>query len=271
MWVAAMGALGWGDDFDSYDAFQEVLLEDARQRGSIIGFANSSHGYLFTHHHRGLLLEAIADAEQCFAAQRDGWVHFLPAARAGVAWSLIDRGEVEAAAACLSAAHDDATWDQSSQQALVFEAEARVHLTRGQPQQALDNALEAGRVFAEAKIVNPSIVPWRSCAAIAAARLGQTDRAEELVNEEVALARRFGAPRPIGVGLIATGLIRGDDGLEALEEAMEVLRDSPARLEHARALVLYGAALRRRGKVKAAREVLRSGLDLSARCAATTS
>jgi DNA-binding NarL/FixJ family response regulator len=57
--------------------------------------------------------------------------------------------------------------------------------------------------------------------------------------------------------------------VEALEEAVEVLARSPARLEHARAMVLHGAGLRRRGKVTAARDRLRAGYDAAAALGAT--
>lgn len=50
---------------------------------------------------------------------------------------------------------------------------------------------------------------------------------------------------------------------------MEVLDVSPARLEHARALVELGAAQRRANQRTAAREPLRAGLDLAHRCGAT--
>jgi len=48
-----------------------------------------------------------------------------------------------------------------------------------------------------------------------------------------------------------------------------VLRESPARLEHARALVDLGAAMRRGGERAASRGPLRAGLDL-ALCAGAT-
>jgi len=50
---------------------------------------------------------------------------------------------------------------------------------------------------------------------------------------------------------------------------VEVLDVSPARLEHARALVELGAAQRRANQRTAAREPLRAGLDLAHRCGAT--
>lgn len=267
-WVAAMGALGWGDDFDAYEDLHADAMEDARRRGSVIGFAAVSYGLSFSHYYRGMLGRAIADAEQAIAAERDGWRQFLPAARAQLAWTLTERGELDAAAATLERARSDPTWEQSAMQALVLEAEARVQLARGQNERALETALEAGRILEQALIINPSIVPWRSRAAIAAARVGRVDEAEALLDEALALARRFGAPRPLGVALTARGMVRGAAGVEVLEEAVEVLAASPARLEHTRALVYLGAALRRRGKVKAAREILEAGHEASVACEA---
>jgi tetratricopeptide (TPR) repeat protein len=56
------------------------------------------------------------------------------------------------------------------------------------------------------------------------------------------------------------------DGLNLLRDAARVLEGSPRRLEHARALVDLGAALRRRGERVAAREPLRHALDLAHEC-----
>jgi DNA-binding CsgD family transcriptional regulator len=76
--------------------------------------------------------------------------------------------------------------------------------------------------------------------------------------------------RAIGVGLRTLGVVEGGaEGLAHLEEAVAVLADSPARLEHARALVELGAARRRANQRAAAREPLRQGLDLAHRCGAT--
>jgi len=62
----------------------------------------------------------------------------------------------------------------------------------------------------------------------------------------------------------------GDEaGVRHLEDAVTVLADSPSRLEHARALVELGAALRRGGSRAAARPPLLEGLELAARCGAS--
>ncbi len=67
-----------------------------------------------------------------------------------------------------------------------------------------------------------------------------------------------------GKSLVACGLAEGgEDGLALLREAVAVLEPSQARLEHARALVELGAALRRANRRSESREPLRRGLELA--------
>ena len=62
----------------------------------------------------------------------------------------------------------------------------------------------------------------------------------------------------------AVGLVEGGaSGGELLRGAVEVLAGSPARLEHARALIDLGAALRRANNRTEARTYLREGIDLA--------
>ena len=111
---------------------------------------------------------------------------------------------------------------------------------------------------------------WRSCAAAALHALGQEDEARELVADELERARRWGAARGIGIALCALGLIEGGaTGERQLREAVDVLAPSPARLEHAKALIELGAALRRRNERTEARELLRQGVGLAHGCGAT--
>ena len=53
--------------------------------------------------------------------------------------------------------------------------------------------------------------------------------------------------------------------MELLEQAVDLLHPSPARLEHTRALVDLGSVLRRINRRAAARDPLRRGLDLAER------
>src|ERR671930_95014 len=68
------------------------------------------------------------------------------------------------------------------------------------------------------------------------------EEARRLAAEEVELARQWGAPRALGKALRTAGLVEGGEaGLPLLREAAEVLEDSPAALEWARALTEHGA------------------------------
>jgi DNA-binding NarL/FixJ family response regulator len=63
-------------------------------------------------------------------------------------------------------------------------------------------------------------------------------------------------------------VIRGEEGLNLLREAVQTLERSPADLEHARALTDLGGALRRAGKRSEAQDTLRRAMDLAYRCGA---
>jgi DNA-binding CsgD family transcriptional regulator len=107
-------------------------------------------------------------------------------------------------------------------------------------------------------------VPWRRWAAEGLRLLDRNDQARALADEELALARQWGDPIAIGASLRVLGLVEGGTaGIGLLREAVEVLAGSQARLEHARALVDLGAALRRANQRTEARGLLREGVDLA--------
>ena len=67
----------------------------------------------------------------------------------------------------------------------------------------------------------------------------------------------------------AAGLVAGGErGLDYLRQSVTTLDGTAARLEHARAYVDYGAALRRAGQRSQAREPLATGLELAHHCGA---
>jgi len=126
----------------------------------------------------------------------------------------------------------------------------------------------AADIYRALRVFNPNVSCWRSALALA---LAGEDRPEALLlaEGELADARRLGFARPAGIALRTRGMIAGgEQGLSDLREAAKMLADIGARLEHARALVELGAALRRANQRAAAREPLRAGLDLAYRCGA---
>jgi DNA-binding CsgD family transcriptional regulator len=139
-----------------------------------------------------------------------------------------------------------------------------VAAARGDHAAALEAFLTTGRRLDELLAVNPTVLPWRSEAGLAAQRLGRHDLARELITDELALAERFGAPRALGVARRAAGLLeRGESAVERLRSSVEVLSTCGARVEQARAAIDLGAAIRRSGRPTEARATLRDALGLA--------
>jgi tetratricopeptide (TPR) repeat protein/DNA-binding CsgD family transcriptional regulator len=179
---------------------------------------------------------------------------------------LLEEGRLdEAALVVTEASTDDArrVWSYGG----LLTVRGRVLTARGDDREALDAFLAAGRHCASWPYRNPAALAWRSGAALASAAMGDGERARELALEEVELARAWGAPRALGMALRAAGRVTaGAAGRTVLEEAVRVLRSSPARLELARALVDLGVVVRRQGDTSSARACLRDALDLAQKC-----
>jgi DNA-binding NarL/FixJ family response regulator len=148
-----------------------------------------------------------------------------------------------------------------------IQAEVEVLLAERRYDEALAIAtqqLEATRYWQS----NPGIVPWRSFIVQALDALGRSGEALPVIDEEIELARRWGAPGPIGRALRIRGAIMRDEGVDQLREAVEILSGSTMRLEYARALAALGGALRRTRQQSESREPLRQALELASACGA---
>jgi DNA-binding CsgD family transcriptional regulator len=152
----------------------------------------------------------------------------------------------------------------------AVQAWARLLRAQGRYEEALQAALDAGTWFAEHGGQNPAVLAWRSQAAPCLHALHRGEEACKLAAEEVELARRWAAPYALGRALRVAGLVTpGETGVNLLRQAVEVLAPSSARLEHAKALIDLGAALRRANHRSQARQHLVAGLELASHCGAT--
>jgi DNA-binding CsgD family transcriptional regulator len=268
---AITGALIPSDALEEATAVATAALEDARRRGSILAFATASYLRAAAHLRTGRLDDAIADAEQALEGRRFGWEAYAAAAMWILALALIERGEIQRAAEILETPPEvEQRLSGHAIHATLLHARGSVALARGDAARALEYFRRAGDVSVNVLgNRNPALLAWQSSAALALARLGDRDAAIELVDEELAAARRYGAPRAIGAALRVRGLVEGGAGsVSYLEEACETLEGSGAQLELAHALVDVGTALRRTGKRAASREPLTRGLDVADRCRA---
>ena len=97
---------------------------------------------------------------------------------------------------------------------------------------------------------------------------GRLADAHALADENLAVATTWGTAGAIGAAYRVRALV-ADERAEAitdLEQAVACLRESPARLELARALLDLGAATRRSGRRSEARKYLGQSLDIATRC-----
>jgi DNA-binding CsgD family transcriptional regulator len=244
----------------------EVLdraVEEASRRGSVLACSLARQLRAQACRRSGRLADAIADAESALDAMRGDWSAILPATRAAYALAVLERGDPAAAERLLAAAGPPGDVPGA---ALVDEARGWLSLAVADAAGARDAFLSAGAGLLDLGWVNPAVSPWRAGAAIAHSLTGDGEQAERLAAEELELARAFGAPAALGVSLRAAGLVRGGDaGLDLLRQAVAVLAGSGFELEHARALVDLGAALRRAGHSREARERLERGMGLAHR------
>jgi DNA-binding CsgD family transcriptional regulator len=152
----------------------------------------------------------------------------------------------------------------------LLDSMGRLRIAQGRVDEGIAHFRECGRRLEELETRNPGLVPWRANLAPALAANGQPEEALALAYEEIELARAFDVPRELGMALRAAALVEGGElSIDLLREAVAVLERSPAELERARALTDLGGALRRAGRRSAAREPLRTGMDLAQRCGAT--
>lgn len=218
---------------------------------------------------RGNPMEAAADAETALAAAELPAPTFYRVLNAAILVdALVEQGELDAAARALAPMNETAESGSLTAVMLRF-ARGRLHIAQGRTADGLEDLLVAGAVTTRSLVTCPSFLAWRSYAALAQLALGDGDAARRLADEELSLARAFGAPRCLGIALCTAGVARGGDAGEALlRDAVTTLGATEARLDSARALTELGALLRRRNRRREARDVLREALDVAHRCGA---
>jgi DNA-binding CsgD family transcriptional regulator len=258
------------DALDEAEPGAGRALEGSRTVGSRVGVAQALYLQGLALRSRGQLAEAAAHVEAAIGVVEQ--YRPMLAEVLGIALLvdvLCERGELDAAGEQLR--HRDLLGELPGDAMFggLLESRGRWRSITGDPEGALRDLTEAGERHASWGSISPAFTAWRSACALVRLGLGEREEAKRLAGQELELARRVGLPRSIGVGLWASGLIEGgESGIAMLRAAVEALEASPARLEHARALVDLGAALRRAKRRADARTPLHAGLELAERCGA---
>ncbi len=266
-WYAVSG-LVLADACETAEAAVEAALVDARSRGSKLG---SALGYCFRsllEYRTGRLREAESDAGSAIEIAPGSRWAARTYALSFLIDVLLDRGRPEEAAAILAEAGTPESAPPLLPYLVLRQNRGRLRIALGDVAAGEADMRAAAQAFAS-RSFGPCVWPWRSLHALELARQGEVADALCLAREEAGLAKAFGAPRARGISLRAVGLIEGGEGgIASLRDAVRVLADSPAVLEHARALIDLGSMLRRAGRRADALAALREGVDLAHRCAA---
>ena len=261
--VHVTGCLSLCDDYKGAEVALDRMFAEARRRGSASMFAAASQLRARQRLWTGPVADAVVDARAAFDVWRGARHMYLHPAAYCLVSGLLEHDEVDEAETTLALSERDpaavgffAAWRNT--------AIGRVAARRGEHAEALEAFLQSGRRLTELLAINPTVLPWRSEAGLAAQQLGRHDLARTLIADELALAEHFGAPRAIGVARRAAGLLeRGEPAVARLRSAVEPLAACGARIEQARTLIDLGAAIRRAGRATEARDTLREAIVLA--------
>jgi DNA-binding CsgD family transcriptional regulator len=289
--VTALVELGWGDGrylddgetleilpqgiaslilMDELDRAEEManrFRSDMQARGSVVQYVIAALQVVLIECRRGNLVSAAAELQ---AATEQARELELPQIIGALGWHssdvLLERPDVAEIAALVEAVEPV---PEVQIGALALLVRGKLRFIGGDRTAAIADLRRGGAIIDALGFTNPFPVHWRSALALML-EPSERDEALALAHTEFDQAQASGQPRRIGIARHALGLLEPDRdaGRAQLEQAVAVLATSPARLEHARALVDLGASHRRAAERVAAREPLREGLDLAVTCGA---
>jgi DNA-binding NarL/FixJ family response regulator len=254
------------ENLETACALCDGLIDLARPRGWRIALAHGSFVRAAALVRAGRIREAAVDARSAFDFKLGN------SSPAAIMWSLaslvdalVELDELDEADAALRSA-----WEHGEPPPeglgvpIVIESRARLRLAQGRYEEAMADLTMAAGMWDRLQMRHPGLATWRVGMGQALVALGDRTSAWQLAQEHRVLAEQVGLPGPRAAALHALATASGgQQAIVLLEQARELVRDAPLRLEHVRTLVGLGAALRRVNRRTEAREVLREALDLA--------
>jgi DNA-binding NarL/FixJ family response regulator len=267
--IGPLTTLAWADRPEVGAAIDRALA-GAHQHGSLFAISG-----LHMWHGAALLRGGdLEEAETLLAQARREFNAWSFGAGAGLylagfrSLAQLERGDLDAARATIAAV-DGKVPDDAADGTRYFD-NGRLALAAADgtaPERLLE--LAEAHAARHARSLNPAYNPWREYKVEALVRLDRGAEARELAEENLTLARRWGAPGTVGPALRAMATASEDgETLPHLEEAAELLEGSTARLEQAKALTALGRGLRVARRPSEAREPLQRAVELAAVCGA---
>lgn len=258
------------DHGDLTPEFFATALETSKQRGTVTGLAAGHVMRAFSRFFDGDLSGALSDAEIATHLLEPTGLKVQLGGCVTVSMKILLAQSDPAGAEELL----DRIWQGQAPGpgfpgALLLVARGELRLATGRPAEARHDFLAAAERVRWLPYANPEVLGWRTGLALAEHALANGEEAQRLTAEALKLAREAGGQRGIGIALRARGTVApGEDGIDLLRHATEILEGTKACLQHAGALADLGATLRRANRRKEAREPLREALDIAHRCGA---
>ena len=246
----------------------DALVELARPQGWLIALAHGSFMRAITLLQLGRIHEARDDAQLSFEFKQGN------SPSAALVWSLFplvgaltELGELDAADSAFDTAHRSGDPPAAMLgSTLLLEQRAHLRLAQHRYADAHADLVLAAAWWRRLRVHHPAVASWRVDDSEALIALGAREAAHELAQEHLALAEQTGQPAPRCAGLRAVArTLDPGQAVPLLEQAVELVAGGPARLEHARALLDLGSALRRTNRRSTAVDQLRQALDLAER------
>lgn len=266
--LAIVTALHWCSEIGRAVTLAGRLVEEAAALGSPLLFAEASTARALAGWRGGMLRDAEADARQALATTGVPFGQMRTFATQALIGVLSDRGELQDGLGVAQAFRFPAELPVGPLQAVLESAHGQVEVELGRYEQAIPRLTHAGAILESVGVRNPAAGAWRQALALALAALGRHEEARDALAPALAAARRSGGAYELGISLRTAALIEQRASVELLRDALGVLEPSEIRLQHARVLVDLGAALRRQGHRREARDPLAAGLELAERCGA---
>ena len=254
-----------GDRDEALQAFDTAML-DAHRRGSLFAVTGVYLWRGFTLFWRGDLVDAEEELTTSFD-QAEIWGYgpdTLQWNAAHLSWCLTERGKLAEARQALMRAPERGGASDGAR----YWCNARLELLIAEAK--WEDAVAAADEYAPrfVRYHNPQAAHWSGLKAVALHELGLRRKALELASEELERARDWGAPGTVARSLRVLGLLEGAEGLEAIEQAVELASHAPVRLELAKSLAALGVTRRLAGRPDYAREPLGRAYELATVCGA---
>jgi DNA-binding CsgD family transcriptional regulator/tetratricopeptide (TPR) repeat protein len=242
----ATGVLTWVDCFDEALTLLDTAVEEARERRwhDALGTASYCRGYIRMRD--GEIAAALDDFGTAQALRELGWNAYVPVPLSALVECHLARGEPDQAALHAEELRVAATLPVAVLAAYAHRGLGDLAQARGAHAEAAESFRAAGEALAGVTD-NPTIMPWRSRAAISLAHVDRVGQARELAEAEVGLARAWGAPRALSEALLLQARLEPPARRESvLREALEVARSGRTGLVgHEIALALAEVLLAR--------------------------